>query len=157
VRIIIEITEVDFEPNVVINRLRGPGVGGIVSFIGTVRDFSEVRDEKGQVSRVAVKQLNYECYRDMAHKKMTEIREHALANFEIDEMHIIHKVGEIKPSDNIVMIAVSAAHRKESFRACEYAIDELKKTVPIWKKEITVSGEHWVGFEDNKGKKGVKK
>ena len=78
---------------------------------------------------------------------MAEIREQALANFEIDDMHIIHRVGEFKPSDHIVMIAVAAAHRKEAFRACEYAIDELKKKVPIWKKEITISGEHWVGFE----------
>ena len=148
---IIEITENDFEPNEVMKNLRGPGVGGIVSFIGTVRDFSEIRDGDGQISRIAVKQLNYECYKDMAQKKMAEIREHAMTNFEIDNMHIIHRVGEFKPADQIVMIAVAAAHRKEAFRACEYAIDELKKTVPIWKKEGTISGEHWVGSEKNKG------
>ena len=150
-RIIIEIIDSDFEPSKVIKTLKSSGVGGIVSFIGTVRDFSEIRDEDGQVSRVAVKQLNYECYKDMAQKKMAEIREHALANFEIDNMHIIHRVGEFKPADQIVMIAVAAAHRKEAFRACEYAIDELKKTVPIWKKEGTISGEYWVGSEKNKG------
>lgn len=118
-----------------------------MSFIGTVRDFSEVRDEEGQVSRVAVKQLNYECYNEMAQKKMAEIREHAMANYNIIDIHMIHRMGELKPSDQILMIAVSAAHRKEAFRACEYVIDELKKIVPIWKKEITVSGEHWVGSE----------
>lgn len=147
----IEISEKDFEPSEVIKNLRDPGVGGIVSFIGTVRDFSEARDEDGQVSHDAVKQLDYECYKDMAQKKMAEIREYALTNFNITDMHMIHRIGELKPLDQIVMIAVAAAHRKEAFRACEYAIDELKKTVPIWKKEVTNSGEHWVGSEENNG------
>jgi molybdopterin synthase catalytic subunit len=132
-------------------------VGGIVSFIGTVRDFSEVQNEVGQVVQVEVKQLKYECYRDMALKKMDEIREQALKYFEIEDMHIIHRTGELKPSDQIVLIAVSAAHRKEAFRACEYAIDELKKTVPIWKKEITYSGEYWVGSEKDRGEGEVNK
>jgi molybdopterin synthase catalytic subunit len=127
-----------------------------VTFIGTVRDFSEVPDEEGQVSQVGVKQLNYECYKDMALRELDDIRKKALTSFNIDDMHIIHRVGEFKPADQIVMIAVSAAHRKEAFRACEYAIDELKKNVPIWKKEITVSGEHWVGSEDEYGEGGDK-
>lgn len=125
-------------------------MGGIVSFIGTVRDFAEVRDSVGQVSRVAVKQLNYECYKDMALKEMKIIRDRAITNFDIDDMHMIHRVGEFKPTDQVVMIAVSAAHRKEAFRACEYAIDELKKVVPIWKKEITTLGEQWIGSEEDK-------
>ena len=94
-----------------------------------------------------MKQLNYECYRDMALKEMSRIKNRAMANFEINDMHMIHRIGLLKPSEKIVMIAVSAAHRKEAFRACAFAIDELKKSVPIWKKEITVSGEHWVGSE----------
>ena len=118
-----------------------------MSFTGTVRDFSESRDDGVTVTRVAVKQLNYVCYKDMALKEMTEIKDKAMANFEINEVHIIHRIGELKPTEKIVMIAVSAAHRKEAFRACEFVIDELKKTVPIWKKEITVSGERWVGSE----------
>ena len=104
-------------------------------------------DDGGKVTRVAVKQLDYECYRDMALKEMSEIKDKAMTEFEINDVHMIHRIVELKPSEKIVMIAVSAAHRKEAFRACEFVIDELKKSVPIWKKEITVSGEHWVGSE----------
>lgn len=122
-------------------------MGGIVSFVGTVRDFTDYQDDDGHSCRIEVTQLEYECYRDMALREMAAIRERALASFDIGEMHMIHRTGDMRPGDQIVMIAVSAAHRKEAFRACEYAIDELKKSVPIWKKESTVTGEYWVGSE----------
>ena len=119
-----------------------------MSFIGTVRDFSEVKGENGLTTHVPVQYLQYECYKDMAMAKMEEIRDQAMNSYEIDNMLIIHRMGKLDPSDRIVMIAVSAAHRKDAFGACQYAIDELKRSVPIWKKEFTPLGECWVGADD---------
>lgn len=143
----IEITEQDFDVNKIIQGLKKESVGAIVTFIGTVRDFTVMEGKGDQIESVKVKQLKYECYKDMAMDKMAQIREQALASYDINDMHLIHRTGVFKSSEQIVMIAVSAAHRKDAFKACEYAIDELKKTVPIWKKEITTEREYWVGQE----------
>lgn len=143
----IEITEQDFDVKLIIQNLRTNDVGAIVSFIGTVRDFTEVVGERGQNERVEVEQLVYESYKDMALEKMAQIRDHALAKYDIRDMIMIHRIGSLKTSEQIVMIAVSAAHKKDAFKACEYAIDELKKSVPIWKKEVTLKNEYWVGGE----------
>ena len=143
----IEITEKDFNAEEIIQNLRKNDVGAIVSFIGTVRDFTEIVRKSGQNERVEVEQLEYESYKDMALEKMGEIRDHVLANYDIKDIRMIHRMGILKPSDQIVMIVVSAAHRKDAFKACEYAIDELKKSVPIWKKEVTSKNEYWVGEE----------
>jgi len=148
---LIEFTEQDFDADEVIQSLRKEGVGAIVTFIGTVRDFSEVEGNKAQRERVKVKQLIYECYKDMALDKMAKIRDYVIVNYDINDMCIVHRTGSLKPSEQIVMIAVSAVHRKDAFKACEFAIDELKKSVPIWKKELTSKGEHWIGEE--KGEK----
>jgi len=144
---LIEITEQDFDVKLIIQNLRTNDVGAIVSFIGTVRDFTEVVGERGQNERVEVEQLVYESYKDMALEKMAQIRDHALAKYDIRDMIMIHRIGSLKTSEQIVMIAVSAAHKKDAFKACEYAIDELKKSVPIWKKEVTLKNEYWVGGE----------
>lgn len=143
----IEITEKDFDAKKIIKNLRKNDVGAIVTFIGTVRNFTERVEKSGQSERVEVKQLEYESYKDMALEKMGEIRDHVLANFDIKDIYMIHRTGILKPSDQIVMIVVSAAHRKDAFKACEYAIDELKKIAPIWKKEVTSKNEYWVGGE----------
>ncbi len=142
----IEITEQDIDPEKVISNLRRENVGAIVSFIGTVRGFA---DRPGEDNQVEVKELQYECYKDMALEKMEEIRVHALNNYEIYKMHILHRTGVLKPKDQIVLVAVSAPHRKDAFMACEFAIEELKKSVPIWKKEVTKEREYWVGSEGN--------
>jgi molybdopterin synthase catalytic subunit len=147
---LIEITEQDFNAKEIIRSLRKEGVGAIVTFIGTVRDFTEVEGNEAQRERIKVKQLIYECYKDMALDKMAKIRDYALVNYDINDMHIVHRTGPLKPSEQIVMIAVSAVHRTDAFKACEFAIDELKKSVPIWKKELTSKGELWVGEEKGK-------
>ncbi len=147
----IEITEKDFDAKEIIQNLRNNDVGTIVSFIGTVRDFTEEIGKSGQNERVEVKQLEYESYKDMALEKMAQIRDLAKAKYDIRDMYMVHRIGKLKPSEQIVMIAVSAAHRKDAFNACEYAIDELKKCVPIWKKEVTSKNEYWVGQEKEVG------
>lgn len=110
-------------------------IGGIVTFLGTCRDFS--RGKK-------IKKLVFEHYPDMAVEKLKELRENALENFDIIDVSITHRFGEIEAGESIVLIVVGAEHRKDAFLACKWLIDRLKKDVPIWKKEITTNGEIWV-------------
>jgi len=110
--------------------------GGHVVFIGTVRNHT---------SEKKVIRLEFESYQPMAIKEMTKITEEINAKWsEIISISIHHRVGKLEVGEIPVIIAVSAAHRKKAFEACEYAIDRLKKTVPIWKKEIFEDGEVWV-------------
>jgi molybdopterin synthase catalytic subunit len=141
------VTREDFDINEVVEGLRKDGVGAIVSFVGIVRDFAEIHKDSEGAKRVNVKELVYDCYEDMALQKMSDIKEYAMSNFNINDMSIIHRIGVLKPSEQIVIISVSAAHRKDAFSACEYTIEELKKIVPIWKKEIAEEKEYWVGAE----------
>ncbi|GCC10941.1 molybdopterin synthase catalytic subunit 1 [archaeon] len=110
-------------------------IGGIVSFLGTVRDFSKGKE---------VEKLEFEYYEGMAEKKLEEIRREAIEKFNAIQINIIHRYGEVDIGENIVLIVVGAEHRKDAFEACRYCIDELKKHVPIWKKEYTKEGEVWV-------------
>ncbi|MBN4054407.1 molybdenum cofactor biosynthesis protein MoaE [Nitrospira defluvii] len=110
-------------------------IGGIVSFLGTARDFS-----KGQ----EIHKIDFEHYPGMAEKKLSEIREQALKDYDIIEVTLIHRVGERSIGENIVLIIVGAEHRQDAFRACSWCIDELKRITPIWKKETTPKGVVWV-------------
>lgn len=111
--------------------------GGLVTFSGVVRNQS-----KG----VAVTQLEYEAYGPMAQKKLAQIGDEAKAKWPGVDVAVLHRVGTLLPGDLAVVIAVSAPHRKEAFRACEFVIDRLKEDVPIWKKEFTLDGQVWVGL-----------
>jgi molybdopterin synthase catalytic subunit/molybdopterin converting factor small subunit len=127
----------DFSVDAEINRVRGRSkrIGGISIFLGTARDRSKGRD---------VDSITFEHYEGMAQTKLREIRERALKDFDIIEVAILHRYGEIGIGDNIVLIVVGAEHRAEAFRACKWAIDELKQITPIWKLEHTTEGEVWV-------------
>jgi molybdopterin synthase catalytic subunit len=116
-------------------KVRGAGCGAIVSFLGTVRDISRGR---------RIERLEYEAYPGMAEKRMIEIGETIAARWPGTRAAIAHRVGTLGIGEVAVAIAVSAPHRPEAFEACRYAIDRLKQTVPIWKKEFTVEGEYWV-------------
>jgi molybdopterin converting factor subunit 1 len=111
--------------------------GGLVTFTGAVRDHS-----KGK----RVTRLDYEAYAPMAEKKLAEIGAEARDKWPGTEVAVMHRVGTLAPGELAVVIAVSAPHRKEAFRACEYVIDRLKEDVPIWKKEFAEDGEVWVGL-----------
>jgi molybdopterin synthase catalytic subunit len=126
----------DFSVDAEINRVRGRStrIGGISIFLGTARDRSKGRD---------VDSITFEHYEGMAQKKLREIRERALKDFDIIEVAILHRYGEIGIGENIVLIVVGAEHRAEAFRACKWAIDELKQISPIWKLEHTPEGEVW--------------
>ena len=127
----------DFSVDAEINRVRGQSkrIGGISIFLGTARDRSKGRD---------VASITFEHYEGMAQKKLHEIRERALKDFDIIEVAILHRYGEIGIGENIVLIVVGAEHRAEAFRACKWVIDELKRITPIWKLEHTPEGEVWV-------------
>ena len=109
--------------------------GGIVAFVGTVRNSTQKKE---------VIQLEFSAYQAMAIKEMQYIAEVALKKFSIKKIAIHHADGMLQIGDIPVIIVVSAPHRKAAFEACEFAIDTLKETVPIWKKEHFSDGEVWV-------------
>ncbi|WP_455244765.1 molybdenum cofactor biosynthesis protein [Petrachloros mirabilis] len=134
---LVRVQREDFSVDAEINRVRSRSkrIGGIAIFLGTARDRSKGRDVDG---------ITFEHYEGMAQKKLHEIRERALKDFDILELLIVHRYGEIAIGENIVLIIAGAEHRADAFRACKWAIDELKQITPIWKLEHTTSGEVWV-------------
>ena len=118
-----------------------PEAGGIDMFLGTTRNHS-----KGK----KVIRLEYEANSPMAFRMMSEIESEIRKRWNIQKISIVHRIGVVPVMEASVAIAVSAAHRKEAFEACRYAIDELKKRVPIWKKEIFDDGEVWVENVESK-------
>ena len=120
-----------------LSRVRGRSkrIGGIAIFLGTARDRSKGRDVSG---------ITFEHYEGRAQKKLREIREQALKDFDVIEVLIVHRYGEIQIGENIVLVIAAAEHRAEAFRACKWSIDELKQITPIWKQESTPDGEIWV-------------
>ena len=118
-----------------IDWVMSPESGGIDIFIGTVRNAT-----KGK----AVVRLEFEAYEKMAIAEMEKIAQQACEKWPVQKVLIHHRTGVLQVGDVPVIIAVSAAHRAAAFEACRYIIDTLKKTVPIWKKEIFEDGEVWV-------------
>jgi molybdopterin synthase catalytic subunit/molybdopterin converting factor small subunit len=116
-------------------RARSTRIGGIVTFLGTARDWSKGHTVSG---------ITFEHYEGMAQKKLREIRERALKQFDVIEVLILHRYGTIEIGENIVLIVVGAEHRAEAFKACKWCIDELKQITPIWKLEQTPEGQVWV-------------
>jgi molybdopterin synthase catalytic subunit len=133
----VRIQEDDFSIEEVIDNCIGPrrDVGGIATFVGVVRNISGGKD---------VEKIELTHYEGMALKELAKVRERAVEKFDIAEMSIVHRVGTLYPGDRIVGIVAAARHRGPAFDACRFAIDELKKTVPIWKRETTPDGQTWV-------------
>ena len=110
-------------------------VGGEVLFIGKVRNHTKGKE---------VLRLDFEAYEPMAISEMKKIAQQAMDKWPLKRIIIHHRVGALEIGEIAVIIGVASSHRKEAFAACEYAIDTLKQTVPIWKKEIFADGEVWV-------------
>ena len=110
-------------------------IGGVALFVGLVRDFSQGH---------AVTRILFEHFPGMAEAKLVELREAALARFGLIDLAVVHRCGELEPGDQIVLIAAAAEHREAAFRGCSWCIDELKKIVPIWKKEYSPDGGVWL-------------
>ena len=109
--------------------------GAVASFLGVVREQTRGRQ---------VLYLEYEAYREMAIPKMREIADEIRRKWKVDEIAMVHRIGHLEIGETSVAIAVSAPHRHQALAACAYAIDRLKETVPIWKKEVWTDGEEWV-------------
>ncbi|HYA21770.1 MAG TPA: molybdenum cofactor biosynthesis protein MoaE [Thermoproteota archaeon] len=131
-------TKEDFSVEQLMQKMKAPESGAIVSFLGTV---------KGMIGDSSVDSLTVESYEDMALKRMLELKDEAMKRFNVADITIVHRVGTLKPTDNIVFVAVSSPHRQQAFEACRWIIDELKKSVPLWKKEHTQAGDRWVKEE----------
>lgn len=137
IKMTVRVQTQDFDAGLEINLLRNArkDAGAVVSFIGQVRDLNE-----GD----AVSKLTLEHYPGMTEKALEAIVKLAQSRWDIFDTVIIHRIGSLQPADQIVLVAVSSAHRGEAFKACEFIMDYLKTEAPFWKKEQTSTGERWV-------------
>jgi molybdopterin synthase catalytic subunit len=132
----VELTTTAIDYHALTERVRRPGCGGVVLFLGTVRDLTGGR---------LTSALDYEAYPAMAEKKIAEIEQDTRSRWPVGEMALVHRLGHLEVGDVSVAVAVSCPHRAEAFEACRHAIDRLKELVPIWKKENWADGTtEWV-------------
>lgn len=162
-RVKIQTEDFDLSTEVALLRLQDKGVGAVCSFIGTVRDRNSAptlpasrgslppegaapprggpaAEPDGQT----VSEMELEHYPGMTEKAIEAMIDQAFARFRILGARVIHRVGLLRPLDQIVLVAVSSAHRGEAFQACEFIMDYLKTQAPFWKKELTPEGARWV-------------
>ena len=134
----------DFDLSAEISTLRGQdaGVGAVCSFVGTVRD--RTAGVAGSISS-----MELEHYPGMTEKSIEAMIDAAHQRFDILDARVIHRVGLLQPLDQIVLVAVTSAHRGESFKACEFLMDYLKTQAPFWKKEQTPEGARWVDARES--------
>lgn len=137
----IRVQQDDFDPGQELDALAGgnTAIGGVCSFIGLVRDFAD-----GD----SITAMTLEHYPGMTEKQLADIEAEAQARWPLDATLIIHRYGELKPGERIVMVACASAHREAAFEACHFLIDWLKTKAPFWKKEHARSGGKWVEAKD---------
>lgn len=133
----VRVQEQDFDVSAELALMRqdNPKIGAIASFVGVVRDINE-----GD----SVATMTLEHYPGMTEKAITEIIDQARGRWEVLNALVIHRVGTLKPTDQIVLVIVASTHRGDAFAACEFIMDYLKTKAPFWKKEITPKGARWV-------------
>jgi molybdopterin synthase catalytic subunit len=134
-RITIQTADFDLSAEVAALRAGDPGVGAVAAFVGTVRDRSD-----GQ----GVSAMELEHYPGMTEQAIQAMIDDAMVRFDIFGVRVIHRVGTLQPQDQIVLVAVTSAHRGQAFQACEFLMDYLKTQAPFWKKEHTPEGARWV-------------
>ncbi len=117
-----------------------PRVGAVCTFLGTVRD----RNLQGDVHAASVQSLELEHYPGMTEKSIEAMIDEAHRRFDILGARVVHRIGVLAPTEQVVLVVVASAHRGESFQACEFLMDYLKTQAPFWKKESTPTGAHWV-------------
>jgi molybdopterin synthase catalytic subunit len=132
----------DFDLGAEVAALRAgrANVGAVACFVGTVRDMNQ---------GTGVSTMFLEHYPGMTEKALRAIADDALSRWSLDEVLVIHRVGALAPLDQIVLVAVTSAHRGEAFAACEFVIDWLKTQAPFWKKETTAQGSRWVDARES--------
>jgi molybdopterin synthase catalytic subunit len=138
----VRVQQEDFDLGAELLALRqgNPKIGAIASFLGLVRDINEGDSVAG---------MSLEHYPGMTEKALERIVEQASTRWDIFDALVIHRVGDLKPTDQIVLVAVTGAHRGEAFAACEFIMDYLKTQAPFWKREQTPSGARWVDARES--------
>ena len=133
----IKIQKKDFNIETEIKNLKNKhtNIGAVNSFIGYVRDFNNQKD---------VKYLDLEVYKEMATKELSEIKDKAMQNWDLVDCLIIHRYGKLYVNEKIVLVVCFSEHRNNSFKACKFIMDFLKKDAPFWKKEFYVEGSSWL-------------
>jgi molybdopterin synthase catalytic subunit len=129
---LIEITEAEISLDEMVKRARSKDAGAVVTFLGSVRDDG-------------IECMEVEAFREVAYAELEAIRVEAMSLFCLTAAEVVHRTGSLAVGESIVAIVCSAAHREAAFSGCRYIIEELKKRVPIWKKEMGEKGERWVG------------
>ncbi|MDD1652345.1 MAG: molybdenum cofactor biosynthesis protein MoaE [Methanomicrobiales archaeon] len=130
----ITITRDDVDIAAEIEAAKRDTTGAVVTFLGTVRDDG-------------IEALEIEAYEDASLPEMQRIEQEAIVKFNLQSVNIIHRVGSLRIRDNILLIVVSGGHRQEAFAGCEYILERIKQSVPIWKKEVRKDGSIWVEEE----------
>ena len=139
-RVLIQTADFDVSAEIDALRAQDLRVGAVCSFVGTVRD---TRALTGQ-AQDEVQVMELEHYPGMTEKSIEAMIDEAHKRFDFYAARVVHRVGRLLPADQIVLVAVTSAHRGESFKACEFLMDYLKTQAPFWKKEKTPEGAHWV-------------
>ena len=134
-RVSIQLEDFDLSGEVQALRQNDKRIGAVCSFVGTVRD----RNDGANVSS-----MELEHYPGMTEKAIEAMIDEAMARFDIYGVRVVHRIGLLQPLDQVVLVAVTSAHRGESFKACEFLMDYLKTQAPFWKKEQTLEGARWV-------------
>ncbi len=127
--------ETPLDVGAVVERVAGPDAGGVVTFVGTVRNASRGKD---------IRHLEYEAYPGMAEQELDRICEEAGARWPGTRVAVDHRTGHLEIGDIAVVVVAASPHRVEAFEACRFTIDTLKERVPIWKKEVATDGAYWV-------------
>ncbi|MBF0265067.1 MAG: molybdenum cofactor biosynthesis protein MoaE [Gammaproteobacteria bacterium] len=138
---LIQVQKQDFDLSEVLKTMRADrkDIGAIASFVGLVRDLPDSK----------LFSMTLEHYPGMTEKSLAKIADQALNKWNLLDIVIIHRVGELKPADQIVLVAVASSHRAQAFAACEYIMDFLKTSAPFWKKETSPGGSSWVEAKDS--------
>jgi molybdopterin synthase catalytic subunit len=146
-RVSIQTQDFNLADEVAALRLADKRVGAVCAFVGTVRDRAAMEGQaaaNGRLAAAPVLSMELEHYPGMTESAIEAMIDEAERRFGIYAVRVIHRVGALQPLDQIVMVAVTAAHRGESFKACEFLMDYLKTQAPFWKKEQTPEGGRWV-------------
>jgi molybdopterin synthase catalytic subunit len=136
----VQVEDFDLSTELAALRAGRSQVGAVACFVGTVRDVS---------GGSGVSTMTLEHYPGMTEKSLEAIVAQARSRWDLDDVLVIHRVGELRPLDQIVLVAVTSAHRGEAFAACEFVMDWLKTRAPFWKKERTPAGDRWVDARES--------
>ena len=139
---LIRVTDAILDVNEAIDAVRRDSAGAVNVFLGVVRNMNKGRD---------VAYLEYEAYAPMAEKVMLEIAEEAKEQFGLEDCAVLHRTGRLEIGETSLLVALSSGHRPESFDGGRWMVDEIKKRVPVWKKEVWSDGEEWIEGPESLG------